>query len=341
MRILLIHPGPAFSVADIHAGWLEGLRENGATVASVNLDDRLGFYSSAGRVVAETGEFIRMVDETGAVRLAAKGIEAACFDFLPDVVVVVSCFYVPFDTLDLIRARGIKVVILGMESPYEDDRQIARSAHADLTVINDPTNLERFAAVGRVEFIPHAYRPSLHCPGPADPDAASDFVFVGTGYASRIAFLEAVDWDGIDTALAGNWQQLDADSPLTKFVAHDIADCIFNTEAVTLYRSTKASANLYRKEAERPELSAGWSMGPREVELAATGCFFLTEARGENRAVLPMVPTFDGPGDFGERLRWWLSHDDERQAVVDQARAAIADRTFTHNAARLLSALST
>ncbi len=99
--------------------------------------------------------------------------------------------------------------------------------------------------------------------------------------------------------------------------------------------------NIYRREAERPALAQGWSMGPREVELAATGTFFLTEARGENRAVLPMIPTFDSPADFEEQLRWWLAHDTERQAVADAARAAIAPRTFKANAAELLRTLAT
>lgn len=340
MRVLLVHPGPHFSVSDVHDGLFEGFRALGVNTASVNLQDRLGFYSSAGRIDKATGEFQNMVNEEGAVRLASKGLEAVCFEWWPDVVIVVSCFYVPLDTLDIIRARGIKVVILGLESPYEDDVQLARAAHADLNVINDPTNLERFAAIGPAAYLPHAYRPTLHRPGPAVPDLACDFAFVGTGYPSRVEFLESVDWTGIDVALAGNWQATDPDSPLRKFVSHDIDHCVENTEAVDLYRSAKASANLYRREAQRPELSEGWAMGPREVELAATGTFFLREKRGEGDEVLPMVPTFDGPEDFADKLRWYLDRPDERQTITIAARVAIAERTFAANAAQLLRHLT-
>ncbi len=140
-------------------------------------------------------------------------------------------------------------------------------------------------------------------------------------------------------ALGGNWEQLGKDSPLRKFVAHDITRCVDNAEAIDFYRSAKASANLYRREAQRPELSAGWAMGPREVELAATGTFFLRESRGEGDEVLPMVPTFAGHEDFEARLRWYLDHDDERQAVADKARAAIAGNTFAASAAKLLRLL--
>lgn len=41
MRILVVHPGPNFSVADVHDGWVEALRSLGCEVASFNSDDRL------------------------------------------------------------------------------------------------------------------------------------------------------------------------------------------------------------------------------------------------------------------------------------------------------------
>ncbi len=337
MRALVVHPGPDFSVADLHVGWVEGLREMGVQVADFNLSDRLSFYMEAGRF--DKGDFTKLVSEAGACRLASKGLQAACFEWWPDVVIIVSCFFIPLDILDVIRSRRIRVVILHTESPYEDDRQIERAAHADLNVINDPSNLERFAASAPVAYLPHAYRPSLHRPGPVTPDLVSDFAFVGTGYESRIRFFQSVDWSGIDVALGGNWQQLAAGSPLRKFVAHDIEHCMENAETVEVYRSTKASANLYRQESERPELAEGWSMGPREVELAASGTFFLRQPRGEGDDVLPMVPTFDGPEDFESKLRWYLAHDDERQSVADKARAAIAGQTFTSSATHLLRLL--
>lgn len=336
MRILMLEPGPFFSVRDVHEGWREAFIGLGHEVASLNLGDRLGFYSLAGRVKKDSGEFVRMVNEEGAVRLASKGVEAACFEFWPDMCFVTSCFYLPADTLDMIRARGIKVVIAHLESPYEDDIQAIRAEHADLNFLNDPTNLDRFPP-GTL-YMPHAYRPSLHRPGTAQPDLASEFCFVGTGYPSRIETLEAVDWTGMDVALAGNWQALDAESPLRKLVAHDIEQCLDNVDAVALYQSSLTSANLYRVEAERPELSQGWAVGPREVEMAACGLWFARQSRGESDALFPVLPTFSTPEELGEQVRWALAHPDERETAAQQARNAVMDRTFAQNAPALLAA---
>lgn len=335
MRLLAVEPGPAFSVADVHAGWLGALREVGAHVVNINFSARLDFYSQVA-LQNEKGEWRRALGSNDAVTLAAKGIEVAAYEFWPDVVLFTSCFFVPQSTLEVLRSRGHKVVILHTESPYEDEGQLLRAQHADLNILNDPTNIDRFP---NAHYLGHRYDPAVHYRRPYKADLASDFCFVGTGFPSRAAFLEAVDWTGIDVALAGQWARVQPSSPLLPFVAHPIEHCIDNTDAMDLYGSTKASANLYRTEAERPELSAGWAMGPREVELAASETFFLRQPRPEGDELFPMLPTFDGPGDFGDKLRWWLRHDDERQEAARQARAAIEGSTFTAAAADLMRLL--
>lgn len=318
-----------FSVQDVATGWVEGLRAHlgPSGVVDIPYDAYLTFYDGA---LGPDHDF----KETRA--LANRAVRSVLYDTAPDVVVVISGFFTTPQELDLFRARGHRLVLITTESPYVDDKQLSVAPFYDLVLVNDPTNLDAYRQLTAADYVPHAYRPHIHRPGPATVGYESDFCVVGTGYPDRIAFLEAVDWSGIDVALGGNWQQTAPDSPLRKFVAHDIDSCLDNEQTVELYRSTKMSANIYRQEANRPDLRDGWAMGPREVELAACGTFFATQPRGENREVLPMVPTFVGPDDLGEQIRWWLARPDERAVVAEQARAAIADRTFTNHAALLL-----
>lgn len=326
MRVLMVHPGPAFSVADVYRGWAQGFREVGADVQCLNLDDMLQFFDQAqfgGRKAVSSEE---------AAWLACRHILSAALDWWPDVVVIVSGWYVPRRIYEVLRARGRKVVLIHTESPYQDDEQLYRAGAPDLNVVNDPTNLDRFRAIGPSEYIPHAADPRLHCPGPVSADLRSDFAFCGTGFPRRIEFLEAVDWTGIDVALAGFWQGTDPDSVLRKFVVHDLAECFDNSDTIDLYRSSKLSANLYRE----PQ---GWAMGPREVEMAAIGLPFLREPRGEGDDVLSFLPRFTDPGDFTDQARYLLAHDDLRLALGRRCREAVADRTFAANAAHLLRLL--
>jgi spore maturation protein CgeB len=311
----------------------------GCQVINLNFGDRLDFY--CGAHLERNGEFIRAFNEEAGVRLAAKGIEAAAFEVWPDLVFITSGFFVPPTVYELLRVRGMRVVLNQLEAPYEDVRQMMRAALVDACLINDPTNLESFRAVNpNTWYMPAAHDPDIHRPGPAVDELRCDFGFVGTGFDSRIRFFEQVDWTGVDVAFAGNWADTDADSPLRKFVLHDLAECFPNERAVELYRSAKVSANLYRKEADAPEMNQGWAMSPREVELAATGCFFLRESRGEGDEVLAMLPVFDTPGDFEEKLRWYLTHETARHDMAEAARAAVADRTFVSNARALLRLLA-
>jgi spore maturation protein CgeB len=328
----------------VYSGWLDALRKLGVQVEEYNLDARLTFYTSALLETdhrAESGQVMlrKALDYEQAIGLALNGIMAAAYRLWPDVLLIVSGLFVDEQMLDCIRSRGTRVVIVHTEEPYEHDRQLALAAHADINLVNDPLHLDAYRAVAPTWYVPHAYRPYRHFPRPAVPGLASDFCFVGTGYPSRIAFLEQVDWSGLRVKLAGNWVGLGESSPLRPLLVGDVDYCMDNAETADLYASAEVSANLYRREADRPELAAGWAMGPREVELAAMGRFFLRDSRGESDEVLPMLPTFADPGDFGEQLRWWLGRPADRAEAAAKAREAVAGRTFDAHARMLLRLL--
>lgn len=340
MRFLVCQPGPNFSVHDVYTGWVEGLKEQGQQVIEFPFCDVLTFY---GNVLMEVGEgqLRQALDSEAATTMATDRLCAALYKTRPDVLLSVSGFFLPHELFDAARAYGTKVVVLHTESPYEDGRQVELAAHADLNLINDPTNLERFRAVAPTHYMPHAYRPSLHRPDHRDPALICDFAFVGTGYRSRIDFFERMNLDGLDVILGGNWQALDEGSPLRRHIAHDIEECLDNDDTVAIYQSAKCGINLYRREAEAAHLVAGWAMGPREVEMAATGLFFLRDRRPESDEVLGMLPDFATPEDASDKLRWWLGRDAQRQELAARAREAIAARTFTNHAKRLLGWLDT
>jgi spore maturation protein CgeB len=251
--------------------------------------------------------------------------------------------------VQLLRARGSKVVWVCTESPYEDDAQLTRAKWgADLVVLNDPTNIDRYHAAGiPAVYVPHSYDPAIHMPGPVRPEYESDVCIVGTGYPSRVQWLGQMDWTGIDLALCGMWKTLEGHR-LARHVRgvttgpddpDRLETCIDNRETVLWYQSTAASLNLYRREAERPELSAGYAMGPREIELAACGTFYVTEPRGENVERFPFIPKIESPQEAEEVLRWYLAHDDERALIARLAREAVQGWTFEARTAEVLRTL--
>jgi spore maturation protein CgeB len=329
----------------VYAGWVEALRALGEDVQEFNLDNRIQVYDAAlletGRADADGHPEVRKAfTREQALAAAVQGITSACYTWWPHVVLGVSAFFIPPWYLDVMRDRGHKVVLLHTESPYQDDEQLKRAEHADLNLLNDPVNIAAYRQHGPAEYMPHAYRPHVHRPGPAVPELKSDFAFVGTGFASRVEFFEQMDLSGLDVLLAGAWPGLPETSPLRKYLTGgDVVQCTDNEETAAIYRSARAGINFYRREAEDAHQGEGWAIGPREVEMAAAGLFFLRDPRPEGDELFPVLPTFAGPEDASEQLRWWLAHDREREKAAAAARAAVADRTFESNARRLLQLL--
>jgi hypothetical protein len=324
-------------VKDVHDGYVEALRAAGQQVIDYPLGDALTFYDS---VLLQAGShtFRKALSGNQATELAAGRLAGALYRVRPDILLITSGFFVDTDLLDLARRDGVRVVAILTEQPYEHTRELDLARHCDLALLTDPINIADFQQVTRAAHAPHCRRPNVHTPGPADPALACDLAFVGTGYASRIAFFERMDLTGLDVLLAGNWQQLAADSPLNRFVAVGPEDCLDNTTTVEVYRSARAGINLYRREAE-DNAAQGWAVGPREIEMAAIGCFFLRDRRPEGDELLPMLPTFTSPEQASDQLRWWLAHPGMRETAVLKAREAVADRTFDNAAARLLRLL--
>ena len=137
---------------------------------SFNSDDRIQFY---GHALISTGD----VDETGhplvrramsdadALRMAMQGISHAAFTMWPDVVLFVSGFFVTPGIMGLLQNRRMKVVLLATESPYQEKMQLDRAQCSDITLLNDPVNIEQYRDLGIVaEYAPHAYRPSHPLP---------------------------------------------------------------------------------------------------------------------------------------------------------------------------------
>lgn len=357
-RILLVHPGPDFSVADVYRGWEKSLRKMGHTVLTYNTNDRLTYYGRSrmpdpGKPACETcGQLPthQAHDADGIMTLGMDGLYKELYVFWPDVVFFVSAFYMTAPMLQVIRTRRHKIVMLHTESPYQDGEQMTRGDFADLNLLNDPANLAAWKELEvPAAYMPHAYDPDVHHPGTGRKEM--DFAFIGTLFKSRAEFFSRMDFTGIDAAFGGSgWDLAMNDYPelvtkvvdrdkghrLVDYLAHPLDYCVGNDETADVYRKAKAGINFYRREGEAGQVQ-GWAMGPREVEMAACGLFFLRDPRPESDEVFPMLPQFTCPEEASEELHWWLEHDQAREERAQMAYERIASRTFDNNARKALA----
>jgi hypothetical protein len=347
---VLAEPGPEWSVADVAAGWGEALHQLGEHVHRFNLGDRLSFYDHAYVDIETPGvtpaeghkQFRKALGFEAVQELAVNGLAAMLWKVRPRVLLVITGFLIPGEMLDQARRHGTYVIVLHTEEPYEVERELDYAKHADLNLINDPTHIEKFNAVAPTLYVPHAYRPGFHVPNPSLARTGHDLAFVGTGFGSRRQFFTDMARAGAfkdrDVQLYGNWQGTADDSILRPHLGVNLTDCLDNADTVAVYQAAKCGINLYRRErdADHEGYVGGWSMGPREVEMAACGLFFLRDPRPEGDDVLSMLPAFSGPAEAAEEFDWWMRHESNMKTTAHQAREAIADRTFGNHARSLL-----
>lgn len=347
MKVLFVHPGPDFSVSDVFDGWVKAFKKQNHRVMVYNTNERLKFFGDAYSKDPETGEFKLAMEDNEAVLASFEALGHHLYSFWPDLVIFVSAFYVRQEILQLIRARGHKLVIIHTESPYQDDEQLMRAQFANLNILNDPANIEEYRCLSKAEYIPHAYDPDRHYPGHGDRNI--DFSFVGSMFASRVSFFERFiealgeEWlSQHDIALGGQaWSNKRLDgSPLLNYLGHPRAHAIDNSETANIYRRTKVGINVYRQEGEATHADEGWAMGPREVELAACGVPFLRDSRPESDEVFGwLLPAFESPEHAADLLKWYLASPDRAERMGKEAAYQVRHRTFDNNAARLMNLL--
>jgi glycosyltransferase involved in cell wall biosynthesis len=253
---------------------------------------------------------------------------------------------VPYQLDTRLKRAGRKVGILFTESPYNDDDQARFAALADVCWTNERASVPVLRRANpNTHYLPHAYDPSRHAAtvqlSNEEELARHDVVFVGTLFSERQELLAAVDWSGIDLGLYGQFPYLGSRSRLREYVRGSIVP---NEVTAALYRRAKIGLNLYRTSMgfgrDAPRTVGAESLNPRALELAAAGCFTISDHRPEVAEVFgDLVPTFRDPRELETLTRVWLADGPGRDRVRSALPGAVSGRDFAAMAARVETGL--
>jgi hypothetical protein len=232
------------------------------------------------------------------------------------------------------RKAGYPVYVLFTESPYELAHELDVARVVDGCWTNERTCVPALRAVQpNSGYVPHGWHPERHRVGvqPGDTDfPAHDVVFVGTAFPERIAWLEAVDWTGINLGLYGNWEMLPSRHRLRQYV---VAKRITNRASAALYRRATIGLNLYR---DTPAgLPAAESLNPRAYELAACGVCSVSTDRAEVRETFGSFM----PAPSEAILRELLGDVERREAIRRALPSMVAHASWVERAQIILGDL--
>lgn len=332
MRVFVIHPGPAWSTADVHTGLISGLQAvPGVEIHEDRMDTILNWYDTMIGLGVEKGLLSPDAYKTETLnrqRMASAHVLQHILDVWPDLVISVSGHNFHLKDADILRRVGIKTAVILTESPYFGELEALIAQHYDVAFTNEKNSETRLKA----HYLPHAYNPKTHTPdGPKGYPA--DALFVGSLFDERRDLFNAVDWSGIDFLWRG----------------HDMSErpngITANTETAALYRAASICLNHHRTTTShgsgrhiRPEEAV--SLGPRAYEISACGAFqLMDDSRDERFTVFgDAVPTYRAgdPQDLERQVRYWLGHPDRREATARAMYEAVLPHSWVNRAQRVL-----
>lgn len=341
MRVLLIHPGAAFSTHDVYVGMKAGLEANGFEVIPYRLDEALAFYSLVFEA-AERGGIVWETTQRPNINgfAALKGI-TELVNVWPDYVISVSGHNLHFSLPLMARKLGIPSAVYCTESPYFDHEPVF-AQHYDVIFTNERRSVPAFdaKAPGRAHYLAHAYNPHIHYPADPAEGCDADVFFVGSGFPERRRLFEAVDWTGVKFVTHGFlWTA--GENP----DAMEMDRVLPNERAADYYRTAKINLNHHRT---TTVYGAGKhisgldaeSLGPRAYEIAACGGFQLCDdSRAERLEVFgDAMPTYRSHSaiDLERQIAYYLARPDERDRLALAQYEAIRPHSWHARAAQMM-----
>jgi spore maturation protein CgeB len=200
----------------------------------------------------------------------------------------------------------------------------------DLVFTTKPRNLQELPQLGakKVFCIYQAYDLNVHRPISVTPTEqekwGGDVSFVGTFERDRAEKMLYVAKQGILVRVWGsNWQVWKNEHPNLQIMRR----AIYNEEFIKVLCSSKINLNFLRKVNRDLHTS-------RSLEIPACGAFMLTERTKEHQELFTEgkeAAFFETPSELVEKIRYYLSHEEERSQVAQSGRIRCLSGGYSHN----------
>jgi glycosyltransferase involved in cell wall biosynthesis len=335
---MVVAPGHAFSTLDVHNGLCAGLKANGVEVVEYPLMATL----ESMELIVGAARLLEIAPPGGypdVYHMASMGVPGYAMAKQVEAVIVVHGLNVPASIPATLRRGGYTTALLCTESPYQTDQEAQLAQFYDLVFTNERTAVTQFTnnRPDTVHYLPHAYNPLTHTPD-GEQAASCDVFFAGTRFPERAALFDSVDWTGI------TFVERSLDYQGDKPTAALLAQITPNDVTATYYRAAKISVCHHRTTAHAgtgDHIAYAESLNPRCYEAPACGGFLISDARAELFDIYgDCVPTYTDSASLGRVVRYYLAHDEERDALRLRQRAAIAAHSWTARARQVLHALA-
>jgi spore maturation protein CgeB len=211
----------------------------------------------------------------------------------------------------------------------------------DLAVTTDVDSLQKYATLADTRVQLSQWACNRYAYGKVTDELRHDVTFVGQPHGDRKQTVASLEAGGVPVECWGfGWPAgaLEHGEMVGVFASSRINLNLSNSSQIPGLKARLRRMLRFRPPPPRPPQIKG-----RNFEVPGCGGFLLTERVPHLEDYFELgheVGTFDQAEDLAAQVRYWLEHDDERQAVADAGyRRVMAEHTYDHRFAAIFAAL--
>jgi len=250
----------------------------------------------------------------------------------PDIAVITGGHRISAETVLYLKQQGVFCILWTIDPPRLFEPLIKSAPFYDHIFCQGTEAIELFnnAGIKGAQWLPMACDSDYHHPMDCTPEEkekyGSDIVFVGSYYPERAVLFEGLSaLTNNDLAIWGpGWDALPQTSPLRRRLRgrHTRPE-----EWLKIYSSSKIVLSTHYHDPK--DRFPVYQASPRVFEIMACGAFQLCDDQRDVFALFQdgrdLVKFTDG-NDLVAKVKYFLTHPEERQAIAAQGRKTVLSR---------------
>lgn len=290
-------------------------------------------------------DFRKKIVEANFVEVTASNVVEAIKEKPIDILIVLAQGVITQNTLKQIKELGVITVLWFVEDyvRFTYWKHVAQYYDFVFTIQKgDCIDEIKKAGAGYVSYLPVACDPSIHKKISLTKEEqerwGSPISFVGAGYHNRQQFFASMC--ELPFKIWGTeWPTC---KPFDQMVQEE-GRRLTPAEYIKIFNASKININLHSSTEKDGVDPDGDFVNPRTVELASSEAFQLVDKRSLLSEMFEdgkEVVTFTSRDDLLQKIDYYLHHEDERQKIIQNAKArALKDHTYANRVKEILATI--
>ncbi|MBP2002135.1 spore maturation protein CgeB [Paenibacillus shirakamiensis] len=269
----------------------------------------------------------------------------------PDLVLVLDGMELAVSEMEAVRAQGIRSAVWLTDDPYYTDITMNIAGYYDHVFTLELNSVAFYQQMGcaNVHYLPFGAFTDHYQPVRTLSKIRREISFIGSAYWNRVHFFSPVIKELMNDGLSINgiwWDRLPEFSEYSDRI--ELGKWMGPEETAETYSGSKIVINLHRAHDDDTvnnntvRLSAA-SPNPRTFEISACATLQLVDRRSDlARFYIPGVEieTFDSPQEMMDKVRFYLTHEKERQKIALRAlERTYREHTYANRVNQLLATI--